>query len=266
MIRNITIGSDPEYLVFNPKTQLCYPGLEFTSGTKEDPEFIAEGFYIQKDNALLEGNIPICTSKPEFLYNLDFLLGYMNFLVSPKGLEIIHEDSGVFHKKHLKSPEVNIFGCDPYNNVWTKDVRRAPSLSDFTHRTCGFHIHIGYELTNSSFTREQFNQFIVKAFDLKVILPSYLIHFDPKRAAAYGGLGQYRDKPYGVECRSLGGYFTHPERVGWVWDRTMESIEICTNERNLKVLDNLELLTDLEPASIMKYISEFDRALTPVTA
>ncbi len=263
MINNITIGSDPEFLIFNPKTGLCYPGLEFTKGTKEEPEDIGGGFYIQKDNALLEGNIPICREESEFLYCMNFLIGYMSFLVNPKKLVIIHEDSGEFAEKHLKSKEVNIFGCDPYENVWTESICRAPSLSKFNFRTCGFHLHIGYDLTTDIISREEMNKMLVKAFDMFVVLPSYLIHFDPRRASAYGGLGQYRVKYYGVECRSLGSYFTDPSRLSWVWNNTMKAIEFCSVESNWEVLKNLKVLKNLERDSIKAYLEEFETVLIP---
>lgn len=263
VINNITIGSDPEFLVFNPRTNLCYPGLEFTSGTKDSPEDIGGGFYIQKDNALLEGNIPICRTVDEFLYSMNYLIGYLTFLVSSKKLQIIHEDSGEYAPKHLRAKEVNIFGCDPYENVWTGKLCRAPSLSHTNYRTCGFHIHIGYDITVDGISREKINKMLVKAFDMFVTLPSYLIHFDSRRASAYGGLGNYREKVYGVECRSLGSYFTNPERLTWVWNNTLSAIEFCKDTDNWERLESLKVLEDLSSESISNYLKEFNKVLLP---
>lgn len=266
MISNVLLGSDPEFIVFNPKTGLSFPGLDFTTGDKENPFDIGGGFYIQKDNALLEGNIPPAATREAFIEHMSFLIGYLNFLVNPAGLTIIHEDVGVYAKKHLKSPEVNIFGCDPYDNVWDGETHRAPSLSDKNYRTCGFHIHIGYSLDTTEITREEMNKFLVKSFDLHVVLPSYLISFDPRRASSYGGLGQFRHKSYGVECRSLGGYFTRLEMLSWVWDKTMEAIDFCKDTKNLEVLKSLPKLEDLSKDSIQDYLEEFAEKVGVLTS
>lgn len=259
MINNITIGSDPEFLVYNPETKLCVPGLPYTNGTKEEPEPIGGDFFIQKDNALLEGNIPVCTTKSDFIHNMSYLTGYLEYLVGEDGYKIIFQDSGEYNMNDLKHPELNIFGCDPYINCWTGEIIRAPSLSKKNYRTVGFHIHIGYSLDkNCPYTKDQMDQLITKAFDCLVIVPSYLIHFDPKRASAYGGLGNFRQKSYGVECRSLGGYFANPEHLEWVWDKVQEVVNFCKVETNLKYLDTIQQPDTSSLAAINQFITELN--------
>lgn len=256
MIKNVTIGSDPEFLVYNPKTKIYQPGINYTEGTKTEPEDIGGGFFIQKDNALLEGNIPPCKDKKQFVYNMNYLIRYLRYLVADDGLEIDFKDSGHFNAFDLMMPELLVFGCDPYQNAWKEGVCKASDLSEFAYRTCGFHIHIGYTLETTSVSKDLMDKLITRAFDMKVILPSYLIHFDERRSLSYGGIGQYRQKSYGVEARSLGGYFCHPDRLEWVWDRVTEVVNFCKKEENLVLLDQATTPTQFDSKYITEYISE----------
>jgi hypothetical protein len=84
------------------------------------------------------------------------------------------------------------------------------------------------------------DRIITKAFDLFVIIPSCLIHVDQRRFENYGGLGQYRETSYGVECRSLGGFFADDMYLGWVFDQALKTLEFVRDPWNAGKLLTLE--------------------------
>jgi hypothetical protein len=98
------------------------------------------------------------------------------------------------------------------------------------------HIHIGYDI-DGVWNKETMNVIITRAFDLFVVIPSCLIYVDQRRFENYGGLGQYRDTSYGLECRSLGGYFANPKYTSWIFDQVNKAIEFINNEENFYKLN-----------------------------
>ena len=74
-------------------------------------------------------------------------------------------------------------------------------------------------------------------FDYFVVYPSRQIYNDPVRAKYYGDYGNFRITSYGVECRSLGGYFTDDKYLSWLFDQSMKIFDFCGNPDNIKLLD-----------------------------
>ena len=108
-------------------------------------------------------------------------------------------------------------------------------------RTAGFHIHIGYTLNDNDFiNKENMDKMLAKAFDYFCIIPSRKHMPDAFRDVNYGALGTYRNKPYGVEVRGLGAYFSRPEYLEWVYDRTIDTIKYCSEISNLSKLMDIE--------------------------
>jgi hypothetical protein len=234
MIKNITFGSDPEYFVVNESTGKIVSSIPVIDGTKETPESLGDGYFILQDNILAEGNIPPVRTMEMFLNNMHELKRRMTAYIKNKYnvLGLYHADCLDIDTVFLSHPDAMQFGCSPFMNAWDKQVHRAGDLSEETFRTCGFHIHIGYDI-DSIWNKVTLNPVITKAFDLFVIIPSCLTHVDQRRFENYGGLGQYRDTSYGVECRSLGGYFVRDELLPWVFIQTMKALDFIQNEENV---------------------------------
>lgn len=238
MFKLNTVGSDPEFFLF--KGDEVFPAVNFTSGTKKVPEEIKPGFSLQRDNLLIEGNIPPCKTKDEFIDSITFLKDYIRSRVEVKNMRLVCQDSAKFKPRYLRIPEATEFGCDPYRLAWRGgNMALADDLSRISERVAGFHIHLGYEWKElpNNYSRI----LVAKAFDLFVTSPSREIHADPVRQRYYGRLGSYRDKPYGIECRSLGGYFLRDDQLTWVWDQLMKMegyLEAISEHRNLAGLRN----------------------------
>lgn len=83
------------------------------------------------------------------------------------------------------------------------------------------HIHIGYKDPIAPL-----NIIIVKFFDLFVGVPSVLIEPKNERRGVYGSAGSFRHCRYGVEARTLSGYFLKDDNLlRWAFNNTLKAIE-----------------------------------------
>lgn len=236
MIKNLTFGSDPEYFVRNETTKMIVSSIPIIKGTKELPESMGDGYFILKDNILVEGNIPPATDRAGFIANMGELRSRLDAYIKAKYpvLGLYHSDCEEVSDMFLSDPEALQFGCSPYLNAWDEESHRAKDMSDVNFRTAGFHIHIGYDTTDDCvWSKETLNKMITRAFDLFVIIPSCLINVDRRRFENYGGLGQYRQTNYGLECRSLGAFFAAEKYIPWAFDQTVKALDFVKDEKNL---------------------------------
>jgi hypothetical protein len=236
MIKNFTYGSDPEYFIKNEATGMIVSSIPIVEGTKESPEELGYGFKILKDNILVEGNIPPATDMAGFITNMRALRMKIDEYIKNKYpmLGLCHEDCLDVAPQFLSHPEALQFGCSPYLNAWDDEDHRANDLSSETFRTAGFHVHIGYDIEpDVLWSKDTLNQMIARAFDMFVVLPSCLVNVDKRRFENYGGLGQYRTTPYGLECRSLGAYFVADKFLPWVIEQTFKALLFCQSEENI---------------------------------
>jgi hypothetical protein len=236
MITKLTFGSDPEYFVTNEQTKRIISAIPLIEGTKESPESLGDGYFIQRDNVLAEGNVPPVLTKEAFIYVMkelkDRIIDYLRKKYSTLGL--VHADCMSLDHVFLSHPEAMQFGCSPNLNAWDKEIHKAKDMSEECFRTAGFHIHCGYETDGSCiWNKETINMIIARAYDLFVILPSCMISVDQRRFENYGGLGQYRDTSYGLELRSLGAFFADPSYISWVFDQLQKAMEYVNNEENI---------------------------------
>lgn len=234
MIKNILIGSDPEFFIF--KEDVPESSIGLIKGTKYNPQEVVPGYGILKDNVLIEGNIPPAGSKEEFINNMRQLKDFMSELIAPNHL--VAADSAEFTDQQLDSFEARQFGCAPYFNAWTLSINSPKDLADLNWRVAGFHIHFGYEY-DGDISSDYFAMYVARAFDYFVTYPSRKIFNDPIRSKYYGDFGNFRIKPYGVECRSLGGYFCKDEYLGWVYEQSVKALKFCEDPNNIEKLDKI---------------------------
>lgn len=246
MIKNITYGSDPEFFIVDMAGK-AVSSIGIIPGNKENPKNLSSGYSILKDNVLLEMNIPMSENKDEFVNNMKKAKEMAMDILTDYNCTIHEEDVMEFEYDQLQHPEAREFGCSPYENAWEGFTVTAPSLENANFRVAGFHLHIGYD-TEYDMPKEIINTFIAKALDVFLLVPARNIHSDPRREFNYGAPGSFRHKPYGLEYRALGGFFTKDEYLPWVFDRVQEALKFCSSEENLYKLADLykEYLDDLE--------------------
>lgn len=244
-IKFLSLGSDPEFFVLDPKGK-PYPATLFARGTKDSPSPIGPpggGFFEQRDNLSFEGNVPPAYNKLEFTSSIEFLRNYFASKVEKFGYSISPNGVEYFEKRYRATPEGMEFGCSKVITSWDSNEisireRPTPILSKAKYRVAGFHIHIGYDYTGMSISKCQTDILVGRLFDLFLTIPSHRIKPEPERIRSYGQYGMIRSKSYGTECRTLSTYFTQREYLPWVWDQVMkieQFINMC-NDKDIHMI------------------------------
>lgn len=223
-MRNIMLGCDPEAFLVDVHGQLK-SSIGLIGGSKEMPRplfSLGDGFAVQEDNVALEFNIPPAEGRSQYIERIQRTLNFLTSMVKEgSGLTISQLSAASFPESELQDPAALVFGCDPDYNAWTLDVNPKPSAEDKNLRSCGGHVHVGYDVSNGPSPTE-----VVRMMDLHLGVPSVLMDKGDLRKNLYGKAGAHRLKPYGVEYRTLSNFWIFSEKtIGWVWDNTARSID-----------------------------------------
>lgn len=209
----VRVGADPEVFVKSVEKKEVVPICGLVGGTKDEPVkfegFIKrnneEGDYAyQEDGVAYEFNVPASTSADRFVSNIrSAWIGSVELLKS-KGLTAQIRPEFTFKFKDLMHPNAQRIGCSPDISAYGEN---GPSIRNpFTSETfgaqrfAGGHLHLGYNKKVPAFVMARF-------LDVLIGLPSLLHDKQGARRQYYGLPGLYRDKPYGLEYRSLSNYW-----------------------------------------------------------
>lgn len=236
MIRFKTIGSDPEFGI--KKGNEYYPSYLFINGTKKEPEELEKGFFLLKDNLLIEGNIPPASTKNEFVDNMEFLKLIAKTILNVKGAELVEDDLIEYSDRYINTEDGQHFGCSSVDDAYSERINRSPRLRG-NNRSLGMHVHVGYEILDDTYDQEELNYYLAKAWDFFATIPSDKIYYSKERRMKYGKYGSFRHTSYGIEFRTLGGFFTRKEYLPWIYDQVLKTIEFVSNKDNCKLLDQV---------------------------
>ena len=250
-LKNITLGCDPEVFL-KDESGFYIPSIGRFGGTKEEPLPISkDGHCIQEDNVALEFNIPPSADAATFKRHINFVLENINARAKEQGLMLAVESSAEFDPVDLDSEAAKTFGCEPDFCAWTEAPNIPPS-PEGNLRTCGGHIHIGYDDPDYETNLE-----LIKVMDLFLGIPSLFIDQDTQRRTMYGKAGCFRPKDFGVEYRVLSNFWLKSdELIEWAFNATIQAIEFVNNGGTLST-EHEELLqkaidsSDLEIANTL---------------
>ncbi|MCW8888174.1 MAG: hypothetical protein OQK25_03825 [Gammaproteobacteria bacterium] len=220
-----SIGADPELFVTADVDPTSAIGL--LGGSKAAPRMI-DGYGIQEDNVLAEFSMePVYAGyRQEMQFSAAVLRGIRTVEkeLSAHKLKTTKHSSHRYSADQLRQygPAALEFGCDPDRNAYTGDWNPTPN-AESTLRTAGGHIHVGY---NTRYTNnDTISRMVVKAMDLYLGVPSVLIDPDNDRRELYGKAGAYRNKPYGLEYRTLSNFWIHTEaRRIWACKQAVKAV------------------------------------------
>lgn len=238
-----TIGADPEMFFRNNEELISV--INKIGGSKQVPMDIGNGCAIQEDNVAAEFCIPPASDVTSFKASIMFAMSDLQARAEKLGLTLAElTASGEFSKEQLKSRKAREFGCDPDYNAWTLDVNPRPRANNPFLRSAGGHVHIGTDKDAIE---------VVRCADLMLGVPSVLLDPDTERRKLYGKAGCFRQKPYGVEYRTLSNFWIWKEKtIEWVYHQVESLIDLCDDfNRNA---------TDEERKSIVDCINNNDRA------
>jgi hypothetical protein len=240
MLEFKTIGADPEFVIRYKNKYL--PSFMFIEGTKQNPEDKGNGFAVLKDNLLIEGNIPPSSTEDSFYSNMSYLITMINLLLETKkpGAHIDFVDIAKFDKRFIYTKDGQEFGCSSYIDAWEKCSKQSPKLGDSLYRPVGTHIHLGYDVLDDNVDPMIMNLYLARAYDYFVSLPSDIVSYTKQRRENYGAYGAFRPTPYGIEFRTLGGYFGNPAYTFWIYNQVQKVVEYCSSAENCEKLESLK--------------------------
>lgn len=230
MVKNITLGADPELFLEKNGEIISAEGM--IGGTKHEPKSIGNKCFVQEDNIMIEFNIGASSTLDEFKDGISYTLEYLETMCKLYGKEysLNFSASSEINEKHLRTMQSKTFGCEADYNVYLKSSNKPPNSSG-TLRSCGGHIHIGYENPNQK-TSEK----IVYAMDMILGLQSITIDKDDRRKEMYGKAGCFRFKKYGVEYRTLSNFWIASEDlIEWAYESTHLALDLVNSD----IIDSL---------------------------
>lgn len=214
-ISNALIGSDIEVFVKNTVSGEIISAEGLIGGTKKEPfKLERKGCALQEDNVMAEFNVNP-TNNPQDMY--EDIVYVLNTITNrlPEGFDIEVAASAIIPNEFLQTQQAQEIGCDPDFNAWLDCTNIPPEIESLNGlRTCGGHIHIGYDNPNKTTSIA-----LIKALDLFLTLPSIIKDTDSRRREVYGKAGAYRIKSYGVELRTLSNF----------WIKDLESVKFVFN-------------------------------------
>jgi hypothetical protein len=242
----ITIGCDPEVFLVG-SNDACFPVQalpddKFIKGDKYNPFMINDYAGILRDNAAVEFNITPSSEFDDFDHKIEDTLHYIAGLS-----RVSRRSSYTFSWRQLEDhPETMEFGCIPDYNAYTGRPNTSPHAGDTGFRTCGGHVHIGFD-GEKSYERQRN---VVLACDYLLGIPSIVEDVGGiQRRQLYGKAGCHRPKPYGVEYRTLSNYwiFSSGQRKA-VYNRAVLAAQFA---------DGIELLRSVvRPGMIRETIND----------
>lgn len=149
--------------------------------------------------------------------------------------------------------------CSVDYNAYTEGPNPKPQGETTDLRSTGLHVHLGYP--NKSADN---SIMLVKYMDAYLGIPSVLIDQDKERRTLYGKAGCYRLTPYGVEYRTLSGYFlssdvlirfTYKSTVN-AYNAFLQQKELPNSEDVIFAINNAE--TDLASQIMKDYNIPFE--------
>lgn len=228
MKTNIMLGCDPELFLIDITGKLR-ASCGKIGGSKQHPmplEELGNGYAVQEDNVAIEFNIPPAKSAKDFIDSVKKTMLYLEDGVKKMhGFTIVNMSAASFPEDELEHPAALEFGCDPDYNAWTLRRNPRPNADDHTLRSCGGHVHVGFERGALKDTQ------LIRAMDLFLGVPSVLMDKGELRKQLYGKAGAFRAKPYGVEYRTLSNFWVFDDRLTkWVWDNTERAVNAVESQ------------------------------------
>jgi hypothetical protein len=240
------IGADPE-LFLQDKSGKFISAVGKFGGTKEQPRPLLNipGYMVQEDNVAVEFNIPpqLVGMASAFSNSIRIAMNAVEAEAHALKLSIAVVASAEFEADQLVTPAARRFGCDPDFNVWSLKVNPPPRTKNKALRSAGGHVHIGGNITDKIG--------LGRACDLFLGCPSVLFDSDRNRRLLYGKAGAIRDKPYGIEYRTLSNF----------WVKSKELAEMIHNQvvQAINWVEQRKVIPEDDGRKIIRCINDSDQ-------
>lgn len=194
---------------------------EILSALSHFGEFEIEQGRAFPDNMNCEIAINPVSTLDEFKSHTDALLG----LVRSEGFEPVCTPMVRYDDRFLSHPDALVSGCNPDLSAYLRQENDAPDFAEMDGtRSCGAHIHLGYLDEPEYQNVDSFN--LAKWMDLHLCLPLLKHEEKSDRRKLYGGPGCLRDKPYGIEYRTLSNvWLFDDDKREFIWAASHKALE-----------------------------------------
>lgn len=235
-----TVGADPEVFLANSSGKVT-SSIGRVGGSKDKPAPLSRpGFFVQEDNVALEFNIPPASTLAEFVDSIEWSISHIRNTLSKHDYNIVISPSAIFSDDELTEPQARAFGCTPDFNAWTGRQNPAPTCDNPNLRSCGGHVHVGWELP-----KQVERLALIQAMDLYLGVPSVLLDKNTERRKLYGKAGCFRPTDYGAEYRTLSNFWLSSRSfIKWVYEQTEKAFNHATDWTQWPRLK--ELQSDIE--------------------
>jgi hypothetical protein len=244
-ITNVTVGADPEFFLFDTKTENYVSAHDMLPGTKEEP-FRVEYGAVQVDGTAVEFNIDPADNAPHFIRNVNNVIKQIRAMVPERFMfayeSAVHYKRDYFAKLPAKAVEL---GCNPDYNGYTFKYNPIPNPGTSPMRTGAGHVHVGWEVDGEAFKIDTIDEQhildcgrLARNLDITLGIPSLEFDRDFRRRRLYGKAGAYRPKTYGMEYRTLGNFWLRDDAyMAFVFDGAVEGVrDYWTNGPNCKFM------------------------------
>jgi hypothetical protein len=226
LVNKVTVGADIEVFLQDKDTKQIVSAEGIIQGSKDSPfQFKDGGFATSLDNVMAEFNIPPAKDADEFHRNISEALAYIQSAI-PNNLVTLAMPSAYIDPRWLQTDNAKMFGCEPDYSVWNYGQMNDKPNSETNLRSCGGHIHIGYQKPSMDVS-----SMIIRAMDIFIGLPSIIQEPDNERKMLYGKAGAFRYKRYGAEYRTVSNYYLNsPILTKWAFNNTLLATEFVNRE------------------------------------
>ena len=214
-LRNkITVGADVEYPIVHRRAYVSVAGKLGCS--KQNPHDIPGIGNLQEDNVLAEVAIEPCSTADQFIERLGVVRRKLVQHLAACDVQgsLSYHASPIYNRRELEHRNAREFGCEPDLCAYSLQSKEPPPCAaNNRRRYTGGHIHVGfghndfYDKVNVIRWMDLLiNRDLAVSPDRSVRLPC--TNNERARRRAYGQIGSFRPKPYGVEYRAMSNQWT----------------------------------------------------------
>jgi hypothetical protein len=216
-----TIGTDPECFIF--EGEIMMPAFNLLPNSKDNPQSLPGNRAVLADNAMLEFCTAPVSTKKDWLKEVEIATRLASSVLLPNQV-IKFVEQAQLSAFDLSNPQALEFGCSPDLCVYNDKHESYNSLFETAVRTCGGHLHIGYDKDGKVHDRE----LLVQLLDIVALLPRVAAGTtESVRYKYYGQPGMYRAKSYGIEYRSLSNFWLGSKGlVSWAYEAVEKAFEL----------------------------------------
>lgn len=218
VVREITMGSDPEFFVEMARegTREVVPAFEVYPRKSLDASIFWDGFQgeftVESSHCLELLSVSVKSQLEKALrwasartYQIDParpLAGQVKASILPRSVISLTEKELV-----EASDEQVALGCKPSENVYGMQGLRISNPRDLRYRFAGGHVHLGFQYP---YLNRHMLVEAVKCMDMLAGIPSVVMAQDwddPIRRRFYGQAGEFRTPKHGLEYRTLSNFW-----------------------------------------------------------